>query len=98
MSDGMNWHQEGRSIFRTVIFRAVLEAEKTSTPGVKLTTLQSLVGRQYGTLTQLYRELEDMVTTGQLYRDDVLGDNTYRTQLTSDHYCQMTGESPLNFD
>jgi hypothetical protein len=95
--DGMNWHPDGRLMFRTDIFRAVLEAEKTPTPGVKLTALQKLSGRSYGTLTQLFHELEDMVAKGQLYRDDVLANNTYRTKLTIDEYCQMTGESPMNF-
>jgi hypothetical protein len=97
MSDIMNWHPEGRSMFRAFLFRAVLKA---GTSGIKMTALRKVWGStsEYGTLTQLFHELEDMVASGQLYRDDVLGDNTYRTRLTSDQYCQMTGELPLNFD
>ncbi len=93
--DGMDWHLEGRLIFRGVVFHAVWEAEKTATPGVKLTALQSLVP-VYGTLTQFFLELDDMVAQGQLYRDDA-PDNTYRTQMTSEQYCQMTGDWLGNF-
>ena len=96
MSDGMHWQAEGRPIFRTEIFRAMLKA---GTPGMKLTTLRKVWGcdSRYGTLTQLFHELEDMVRLGLLRRDDGIGDNIYYANVTSDEYCLKTGDTPLNF-
>ena len=85
-------------MFRTPIFRAVLEAEKSPTPGVKLSEIRQKVegSSSYGTVTQLFHELDEMVAAGQLYRDDA-ADNTYRTNMTVEEYCQQTGETRLNF-
>jgi hypothetical protein len=72
---------------------------KAGTSGIKLTALRKVWGStsEYGTLTQLFHELEEMVELGHLHRDDVLGDNTYRTNMTAEEYCQQTGEIRLNF-
>ena len=92
-----SWHEEGRSTFRTTLFRAVSES---GTDGVKLSELRDEVGADekyaYGTLTQLSHALDEMVSSRQLSRDDVCN-NTYRASMTVEEYCKATGESPLNF-
>jgi hypothetical protein len=94
MTEGMNWHPEARLMFRTDIFKAVLKA---GAPGIKLTELHQTDWRKnYGTRTQLFQELKEMVAAGQLHCDDAV-DNTYRTDLTIEAYCLSSGESRLNF-
>jgi hypothetical protein len=91
MADGLNWQEEVRPMFRTMIFRAVLNAPD----GMKLSAIRDLAGEMYGTLTQLFRELDEMVAVGQLSRDEA-SDNTYRASMTAEEYCEATGESIYN--
>src|SRR5882724_4845535 len=95
--EGMDWHDALRPSFRAQLFGAVRLSEKATSPGIKLTKLRELVGREFGTLTQMFRELEPMVEDGLIYSDNALGDNTYRTNLSIEEYCARTGESLLSF-
>jgi hypothetical protein len=70
VSEGMNWQEEVRDMFRGLVFLEIKKAESNTLPGMSLKDIHAAASSDrdgFGTLTQMHHEVQRMVAEGLIY-------------------------------